>query len=161
MRTNCGSGPTQGAWSWPLTSIYCMEVYIQCPLWLRGMVHQMPLMFSISWIVWKIFPWLYLFSFLVVCGFELYSLCFITLWSSGLLHHAVYYVHLFQHFRGTCCLHLQVGLNLVQVGNEVNVLPNFFIIQCGLQKVKSWFCHSVARNIFPSSLWKGGIYISI
>jgi hypothetical protein len=35
-------------------------------------------------------------------------------------------IHLFQHFRGTCCLHLQVGLNLAQVGNEVNVLPNFF-----------------------------------
>ena len=66
---------------------------------LHGSIHPLPLMpswcgfvvmFSISWIVWKISPWLYLFNFLVVCGFELYILCFITLWSSELLHHAVY-----------------------------------------------------------------------
>ena len=68
--------------------------------------------------------------------------------------------HLFHHFRGTCCLHRQVGLNLVQVGNEVNVLPNFFYHPVWTPEGQELIL-SVIRNIFPVTLCKGGVYILI
>jgi hypothetical protein len=48
-----------------------MEVYIHSPLRRHGVVHQMPLMFSISWIVQINFPLDVHLQFLVMCEFEL------------------------------------------------------------------------------------------
>lgn len=160
MQTNYGSG-SYIVGDMKLTTYLCL---------LHGSIHPLPLM--PSWCgtsnVFDVFHFLdCMENFPLVVPHQIFSSVWVWAIYSMFYHIMVFWVattcsiHLFQHFRGTSCLPLQVGLNLVQVSNETNVLPSFFIIQCGLQKVKSWFCQSVVMSIFPVSLGKGGVYVLI
>jgi len=91
---------------------------------LHGSIHPLPLM--PSWCgttnAFDVFHFLdCMENFPMVVPLQFFSSVWVWAIYSVFYHIMVFWVatpcsiHLFQHFRGTCCLHLQVGMNLVQV----------------------------------------------